>query len=187
MRFHTVTTDDMKNGNGLRVVLWVAGCSHHCKGCQNPFTQDVNGGKIFNEWEEALFWEYLSQPHIKGATFSGGDPLHPANREKIMKLCKQIRTKFPEKDIWIYTGYRVEKEEDAFIFTDGKETFSLELSCVDVIVDGPFQEDVRKEDQKNHLLVKWCGDSTQRVIDVKKSVETGQIEILAGCKPMKKE
>lgn len=187
IRFHAITTDDMKNGNGLRVVLWVAGCSHHCKGCQNPATHDVSGGKVFDAWEEALFWECLSKSHIQGATFSGGDPLHPANREKIGQMCKKIKEQFPEKDIWIYTGYRVEKEKDSFVFTDGTEKFSLDwLSFVDVIVDGPFKEEIRKQDQKNHLLVKWCGDSSQRVIDVGKTIQSGTVTILEGCKPIEK-
>lgn len=188
IRYHAITTDDMKNGNGLRVVLWVAGCNHCCKGCQNPFTQDVNGGKQFDEWEEAFFWESLKAEHIKGATFSGGDPLHPANRDKIGQMCVQIKEKFPKKDIWLYTGYRFEERDGGFYFTNGTEEFSPQwLPTVDVIVDGPFQQEIREEDLKKQLLVKWRGDSSQRVIDVKETLKCRKTVILKGCEPKRKE
>ena len=87
MNYHNITTDDMLNGDGLRTVLWVAGCSHHCKGCHNPITWDENGGLPFDEAAEKELFEKLSKPYISGITFSGGDPLFEGNRAEVRKVC----------------------------------------------------------------------------------------------------
>ena len=86
MRYHNITKEDMLNGDGIRVVLWVAGCEHHCKNCQNPITWDVAGGIPFDKAAEDELFEALSKPHISGITFSGGDPLHPFNRDEAFRL-----------------------------------------------------------------------------------------------------
>ena len=91
MNYHNITKDDMLNGDGLRVVLWVSGCTHHCPGCQNPITWDVAGGLEFDENAENELFEALAKPHCSGITFSGGDPLHPFNREEVFRLIKKIR------------------------------------------------------------------------------------------------
>ena len=91
MNYHNITKDDMLNGDGLRVVLWVSGCTHHCHGCQNPITWDVAGGIPFDKAAEDELFEALSKPHISGITFSGGDPLHPFNRDEVFRLIKKIR------------------------------------------------------------------------------------------------
>ena len=99
----------MLNGDGLRVVLWVAGCGHACPGCHNPITWDAEGGLLFDQAaKDGLFTE-LGKDYISGITFSGGDPLFPGNREEISELCREIRQKFPDKTIWLYTGYRWEE------------------------------------------------------------------------------
>ena len=105
MNYHNITKDDMLNGDGLRVVLWVAGCTHHCQGCQNPITWDVGGGIPFDEAAEKELFEALNRPHVAGITFSGGDPLHPFNRDEVFRLIKKIRKELPEKSIWLYTGF----------------------------------------------------------------------------------
>ena len=98
MRYHNITKDDMLNGDGLRVVLWVAGCSHCCKECQNPITWDPNGGLLFDEEAKAELFEALDKPYISGITFSGGDPLHSANRLDVRNLMEEIKeTIFPTK------------------------------------------------------------------------------------------
>lgn len=153
MRYHNITRDDMLNGDGLRVVLWVAGCSHCCKGCHNPVTWDPNGGLLFDEEARQEIYDQLSQSYISGITFSGGDPLHPANRADVKLLMEEIRRKFPDKTIWLYTGDSWER-----IYR-----YSL-LSFVDVLVDGEFQ--IEKRDAR--LL--WKGSANQRVIDVKKTL-----------------
>ena len=105
MRYHNITKDDMLNGDGLRTVLWVAGCCHGCKGCQNPVTWDIEGGLPFDGEARAELFAELEKPYISGVTLSGGDPLHPANREETGALMKEMKERFPDKTIWLYTGY----------------------------------------------------------------------------------
>ena len=103
MRYHNITKDDMLNGDGLRVVLWVAGCSHGCRECQNPITWDPNGGLPFTDSERAEIFAELDKDYISGITFSGGDPLHPSNIAEVTALAREIREKYPDKTIWLYT------------------------------------------------------------------------------------
>ena len=154
MRYHNITKDDMLNGDGLRVVLWVAGCSHCCKDCQNPITWDPNGGIPFDEAAKQEIFDQLDKPYISGITFSGGDPLHAANRYDVRNLMTEIKEKFPDKTIWLYTGDLWENIMHYAI-----------MQYVDVLVDGEFEID--KKDNK--LL--WKGSSNQRVIDVQKSLK----------------
>lgn len=158
MNYHNITCDDMLNGDGLRVVLWVSGCTHKCDGCQNPITWDLEGGLQFDEKAEEELFEALGKEHIDGITFSGGDPLHPFNREEIYRLIKKSKELFPEKTVWLYTGFLWEefKNEEA-------------MRHVDVFLDGRFQ----KELLDNNL--QWVGSSNQRVIDVKKTLKEDKI------------
>ena len=144
----------MLNGDGLRVVLWVAGCSHCCKECQNPITWDPEGGIAFDEAAKQEIFEQLEKPYISGITFSGGDPLHAANRYDVRNLMAEIKEKFPDKTIWLYTGDLWENIMHYAI-----------MQYVGVLVDGEFEID--KKDNK--LL--WKGSSNQRVIDVQKSLK----------------
>ena len=105
MRYHNITKDDMLNGDGLRVVLWVAGCNHGCKGCHNPITWDIHGGIPFDEAAKQEIFAEMEKEHIAGLTFSGGDPLHPENRAEVTALARELRTKYPEKTLWMYTGF----------------------------------------------------------------------------------
>lgn len=158
MRYHNITKDDMLNGDGLRVVLWVAGCSHGCKECQNPITWDVCGGIPFDETAKNEIFEELSKSYISGITFSGGDPLHKDNREEIGQLIEEIHEKFPQKTMWLYTGY------------DWEEVKTLPyISQLDVVVDGKFE--IEKKDPK----LRWKGSSNQRVIDVKQTIQSNNI------------
>ena len=109
MRYHDITTDDMKNGSGLRVVLWVSGCEHKCPGCHNPVTWDINDGLVFDDAAKLELFSELEKSYISGVTFSGGDPLHTQNREEVGKLICEIKEKFPKKTIWLYTGYNYDK------------------------------------------------------------------------------
>ena len=149
MRYHNITKDDMLNGDGLRVVLWVAGCSHCCKECQNPITWDPDGGLLFDENAKNEIYAELRHDYISGITFSGGDPLHSANRMDIRALAAEIKRDFPNKTIWLYTG---EIWED--LIEDPV------LKYIDVLVDGEFH--IQERDVK--LL--WKGSFNQRVIDV---------------------
>lgn len=112
MKYHDITHDDMKNGDGLRVVLWVAGCEHHCKDCQNPITWNPDDGLEFDGKAEAEIYRDLLKPYISGLTLSGGDPLYPSNRLPIYGLCRWIKEQYPEKTIWLYTGYDWEEVKD---------------------------------------------------------------------------
>lgn len=175
--YHNITKDDMLNGKGLRVVLWVAGCEHQCEGCQNPLTWNPNSGLPFTPWEEAELWEWIQKPHIKGLTLSGGDPLHPNNRERVGEIANQLKKNYPSKDLWVYTGYSLVFEDHEWRFQNRKhESFSLSwLPLIDVLVDGPFNQVQRKEDLQCSKQVLWRGDSGQRVIAVPKSIQTQEI------------
>ena len=153
MRYHNITKDDMLNGDGLRVVLWLAGCNHCCKECHNPVTWDPNGGLLFDEAAREELFEQLEKSYISGITFSGGDPMHPANRTDVRRLMAQIKENYPDKTIWMYTGDSWDK-----IWNDAV------MKYVDVVVDGEFQ--IAQKDDK--LL--WKGSRNQRVIDVKRTL-----------------
>lgn len=153
MRYHNITKDDMLNGDGLRVVLWVAGCTHCCKECHNPITWDPDGGILFDEKAKREIFEQLDKPYISGITFSGGDPLHAANRLDVRELMEEIREKYPDKTIWLYTG---DRWEDILHYPM--------MKYVDVLVDGEFKIALR--DTK----LRWKGSSNQRVIDVQESL-----------------
>ena len=154
MRYHNITKDDMLNGDGLRVVLWLAGCTHCCKECQNPITWDPDGGLLFDDEAKQEIFEQLEKPYISGITFSGGDPLHAANRLDVRALMKEIKQRYPEKSIWMYTG-------DSW---DDILHYPL-MKYVDVVVDGEF-----KNELKDTKLL-WKGSSNQRVIDVQATLK----------------
>ena len=158
MRYHNITHDEMLNGDGLRVVLWVAGCTHHCPQCQNPITWDIEGGLPFDEEAHDEVMTELEKDYVSGITFSGGDPLHPENRGIVGALIEEIKEKYPQKTIWLYTG---------FVWDEIKNLPFV--AQIDVLVDGPFQID--KLDVKLH----WRGSSNQRVINVKETLRLGQI------------
>ena len=162
MRYHNITKDDMKNGDGLRVVLWVSGCSHYCKGCQNPMTWDPNDGLEFNETAKNEIFAELEKDYVSGITFSGGDPMYCSNQEPITVLAKEIKEKFPDKTIWMYTGDSWEDVKEREI-----------IQYVDIIVDGEYQEENRD------VTLPWKGSSNQRVIDVKKSIKTDSLVLFA--------
>lgn len=148
----------MLNGDGLRVVLWVAGCSHCCKECQNPITWDPNGGLDFDEAAKQEIFAELEKDYVHGITFSGGDPLHMANVYDVTELAKEIRKKYPHKSIWLYTGAMWEEVKGMKV-----------TKYLDVLVDGEFM--VAKKDVNLH----WVGSSNQRVIDVQNSLQNGMV------------
>lgn len=190
MNYHNITHDDMNNGNGLRVVLWLSGCSHHCYNCQNPQTWNPESGILFDENAQQEIFDELSKDYISGITFSGGDPLYEENLDEVLDLVSEICELYPDKTIWLYTGYSVKltsysyidakneyKQKTAPIFTT--ETPSKNainnfkraaiLSNVDVIVDGEYKDDLRD------VTLKWRGSSNQRVIDVQESIKQNKV------------
>ncbi len=150
----------MKNGDGLRVVLWVAGCSHNCKGCQNPVTWDPNGGLPFDQKAEDEIFDQLAKKYISGITFSGGDPFHIMNIQGVRELAAKIKKAYPDKTIWVYTGELWEDIKDDAL-----------MQYTDVLVDGPYMEEQRD------VTLRWKGSKNQRVIDVKESLEAGRIKL----------
>ena len=148
----------MLNGDGIRTVLWVAGCNHHCKNCQNPETWPEDSGIPFDKDAEDELFEDLAKPYVSGITFSGGDPLFPGNRSEVFRLIKRCRKELPNKTIWLYTGYTWEQIKDL----DG-------ISDIDVIAEGEFVEELKDNN------IHWVGSSNQRVLDVKPSLETGKV------------
>ena len=149
MRYHNITKDDMLNGDGLRVVLWVAGCNHCCRECQNPITWDPNGGLPVTEAEEREIFTELDKEYVSGITFFFLYTLHPSNISAVPALARKIKEKYPNKTIWLYTGSLWEEIQHEEI-----------LRYLDVLVDGEFQVD------KLDVGLKWKGSSNQRVIDV---------------------
>lgn len=147
MRYHNITKCDMLNGPGLRVVLWVAGCEHKCKNCHNPITWNINGGITFDFAAKKEIFDELAKDYIEGITISGGDPLHIANRKDVTKLVYEIKDKFPTKNIWLYTGYTYQQVKDLPV-----------LKHIDVLVDGPFIEELKDEQ------LEWRGSSNQEII-----------------------
>ena len=162
MKYHNITHDDMLNGDGIRVVVWVSGCEHHCKGCQNPLTWHPDVGKDFEAAEFDEIAKELSKSYVSGITFSGGDPLHPANRHAVLNLIQAIHHCFPDKTVWIYTGYTWED-----VVND--KTMRDIIFLIDVLVDGKFEEG--KQNNQFH----WAGSTNQRVIDVQKTIQKGMV------------
>jgi len=168
MRYHNITKADMLNGDGLRVVLWLAGCSHHCQACQNPITWDANDGLIFDEEAKREVFAELEKSWCSGLTLSGGDPLYVGNRKDVSLLVSEIKSKFPDKNIWCYTGYTWEE-----LMKQVKDDNNLKtiLDNVDVLLDGRFVLSLALE--KLH----YVGSSNQRIIDVRSSLDTGNINL----------
>ena len=161
MHYHNITKDDMLNGDGLRVVLWVAGCAHACPGCHNPETWEADSGIPFDQAAKDELFAELEKDYISGVTFSGGDPLFPGNRETVGALCREIRQRFPDKTIWMYTGYRWEQVSELAI-----------LDTVDVLVDGRFEQALAD------TALRWRGSANQRLIDVQRTRAAHEIILL---------
>lgn len=162
MNYHNIKTDDMLNGDGLRVTCWISGCNIGCFNCYNPQTWDFNSGIPFTDdtMQEILY--DLSKPYIKGLTLSGGHPLDPLNAPKVLEIVKRVKMVFPNKDIWIYSGYVWED-----IIKD--ETLREILKYTDVLVDGAYVDELRD------ISLAFRGSSNQRIIDVPKSLEQNKV------------
>ena len=181
MNYHNITYPDMNNGNGLRVVLWLSGCSHHCYNCQNPQTWDINSGIPFDESAKEELFRELDKDYISGLTLSGGDPLHEANLDGVLELVNEIRLSFPNKSIWLYSGYQWEEcqpfneygllKPDKFAPNLQKILYKRYevISMCNVMVDGRYIDSQRNPSKK------WAGSDNQRVIDTRKSLEQNKI------------
>ena len=173
MFYHNILHDDMRNGDGLRVTLFVSGCNHHCKNCQNPQTWDKDSGIEFDIAAKEEIFEQLNKDYISGITLSGGDPLYEHNLDDIYSLVCEIKDKFPTKTIWIYTGYGWEEVFTEWITDKNQSLRRKIIELCDVLVDG------RYVDELSDINYHWAGSTNQRILDTQKSLQE-QCAILHG-------
>lgn len=173
MRYASIRSLDISNGEGVGVSLFVQGCPFHCKNCFNSETWDFNGGKEWTEKTKNKFMELINRPYIKRVSFLGGECLAEQNLDEVLKLVQEIRISYPEKSIWLYTGYNFDllnSKYNEYKYTpfaanaDEWLTRWEIISNVDILVDGEYI------DEKRDITLKWCGSSNQRVINVKQSL-----------------
>lgn len=176
MRYAQIRSMDVSNGEGVGVSLFVQGCPFHCKNCFNSETWDFNGGKEWTEETKDKFLKLIDRPYIKRVSFLGGECLAEQNLDDVLSLIKEIRISYPDKTIWLYTGFKLEKimlpiptiTDDLYTIeiTDKRKKI---ISNVNVLVDGEYI------DEQKDLTLKWRGSKNQRVIDVKKSLAQNKI------------
>ena len=168
MNYATIKKHDIANGPGVRVSLFVSGCTHHCPGCFNPETWDFNYGQELNSDVINEILQALEPSYIHGFSLLGGEPFEYKNQQGLLPLLKEIKTRFPNKDIWCYTGYLFDEDICGKMLDQVPETREL-LSYIDVLIDGPFIE------ERKNLKIRFRGSDNQRIIDVKKTMEAGEI------------
>lgn len=166
MNYATIKRVDVANGPGVRVSLFVSGCTHHCKGCFNAEAWDFSYGKPFTEETQEELLSLMAPDYIEGITLLGGEPLEPQNQEGLLPFIRQVHARYPGKTIWCFTGYDFEKDVLARMMAESEVSRQL-IPLFDVIVDGKFVE------EKRNLSLKFRGSENQRVLNVKKSLEAG--------------
>lgn len=168
MKYADIKTVDIQDGTGVRVSLYVSGCHFHCKGCHNPEAWDFNYGKEYKEETENYILEQLNHDYIAGLSILGGEPLEPENQKALISLVQKVKQKYPNKDIWCYTGYDFEKDVLGYMYKEFDFTPKL-LDNIDVIVDGKFQEENKLTD------LKFRGSTNQKKVDVKNSLKNNRL------------
>ena len=169
MNYGEIKNFDIANGEGVRVSLFVSGCTHHCKNCFNSETWDFGFGQPFTEQTEALLLGELAPDYINGLTLLGGEPFEPQNQAALLPFLRRVRAEYPEKTVWCYTGYLFDSELLAQSRARCEHTDEM-LSLIDVLVDGEFVQELHS------ITLQFKGSSNQRIIDVKKSLASGQVE-----------
>ena len=164
MNYATIKNCDIANGPGVRVSLFVSGCTHRCPGCFNEVAWDFDYGQPFTEETVETILDMLRPSYIKGLTLLGGEPFEPRNQADVVKLLRRIRQELPEKSIWAFSGYLFEKDMLSGRIGDVSEY----LSYLDVLVDGPFIQ------AKKNLSLRFRGSENQRIIDIKASLKEGR-------------
>ncbi len=175
MNYGEIKKNDIANGLGVRVSLFVSGCRHCCKNCFNSDTWSFSYGKPFTKETENEIIEALKPDFVNGFSLLGGEPFEPENQEELVKLLKRIKKEFPNKDIWCYTGFLLDEELLGNSRANTEHTKEM-LSLIDVLVDGRFVEELKD------ISLKFRGSSNQRVIDVKKTLKTNEIVWVEGLK-----
>lgn len=168
MNYATIKPRDIANGPGVRVSLFVSGCTHHCKNCFNREAWDFDYGEPFTQEVIDHILQQLAPSFVKGLTLLGGEPFEPQNQPEIVKLLRQVKAKYPEKSIWAFSGYLFDKDILPGRLGDPEITREY-LSYLDVLVDGPFIE------AKKNLGLRFRGSENQRLIDVPKSLASGAV------------
>lgn len=168
MNYCNIKNCDIADGPGVRVTLFVSGCTNHCKGCFQPETWDFDYGEPFTRETEDKLIAMLEPHYIAGLTLLGGDPFEPSNQRALLPFVKRVRETCPDKTIWAYSGFTYEE-----LKTDGShprcEVTDELLGLIDVLVDGRFVE------EKKNLRLRFRGSSNQRIIDVKKTLASGEV------------
>lgn len=164
MHYADIKKADIANGVGVRVSVFVSGCTHHCKNCFNSEAWDFNYGNEFTENEINRVIKELDHPYVAGLSLLGGEPLEHVNQQGLLPLLKKVKEKFPDKNIWCYSGYTFETDIMGKMYNNWKETPEI-LSYIDVLVDGKFEE------EKKDIKLRFRGSSNQRILDVKKSLK----------------
>lgn len=168
MYYGNIKEYDVANGEGIRVTLFVSGCTNHCEGCFQPATWDFHFGREYTPETEEWILTALDKPYVDGLTLLGGEPFEIENQRVLAGLCRRVKERFPEKTIWAFTGFLYDRDlaPGGRRYTDVTEGF---LSYLDVLVDGPFVLELR------NLALSFRGSENQRVIDLKKSRESGKV------------
>lgn len=167
MNYGAIKKRDVANGIGVRVSLFVSGCTHHCKNCFNEETWNFDYGSPFTEETEEEILKLLEPSFVKGLTILGGEPLEYVNQEALAPFLMKVKERYPNKGIWCYTGYVFEKDILGRMMKKWKYTREI-MSCLDVLVDGPFIEEEKK------IGLRFRGSENQRLIDIPKSLQTGE-------------
>lgn len=170
MNYADIKQYDVANGLGIRVSIFVSGCSHHCKGCFNEVTWDFNYGTPFTEKEIDLIIDYLKPSYVSGLTVLGGEPFEHCNQQGLLPLLRKVKEVYPDKNIWCFTGYTFDTDILNTMCKEWKETNEM-LSYIDVLVDGKFVEELKD------LTLRFKGSSNQRTILVKESLASGQLQL----------
>lgn len=168
MNYADIKQYDVANGTGIRVSLFVSGCTHHCKECFNKETWDFQYGDPFTDNEIEKILSFLKPDYVAGLTLLGGEPMEPVNQEGLLPLLRQVHEKYPEKNVWCYSGYLFDRDIVGKMFRESDVTREL-LSYIDILVDGEFIQ------EKKNLKVNFRGSDNQRIIDVKKSLAAGEV------------
>lgn len=162
MRYNKIRKMDISNGEGIRVSLFVQGCEFHCKNCFNPDTWNFEGGKEFTTDTMKSLIDLCANKNINGLSILGGEPMHPKNRETVVDIMRAFKYHYPEKTIWMWTGYKLED-----LLNEDDEDVKSMFIYLDYLIDGQFQED------KKNLNLKWAGSTNQRWIDIQESMKQG--------------
>ena len=170
MYYGTIKNFDVADGPGCRVSLFVSGCRNHCPGCFNQETWDFHYGQEFTAETEQMILQALAPDYIQGLSLLGGDPFEPENQRELLRLLRSVKSAFPKKDIWAYTGYTLERLRNAEGHPRCEVTDEM-LSMIDILVDGPFIE------ARKNISLRFRGSDNQRIIDLPNTLKSGEIVI----------